>query len=342
MDARLGRGRLGSMIFCVALVLGWARGENGATNAAAALPPGVTAAMEQDFLARYEAALKTARAAKDPSGLKDYDALYANDPALDPKVKKAFEDLAVFGAAMDSMGAHPTYAFVAPEPEGKGEDKPLTLAGKVCTDFLPAVVELKTTFAKPDPPVAGQLTPDGSSHPLCLQNGRLMLIGVKVVPGAVPPPLDNPADNYGLTPNHLKEGDTDDEQDFASLEKFLAALRQPNVEVLASGQCDYVYYAICRIKPDLLVFVDDDRPGKGNFDYSFQVTDSNHTQLESDKKQITLAEDPAGMDGNPVPILQGQVYHPAAGYAGPVRVVGKFGDDFSKLTPGFSETVDWK
>ncbi len=83
------------------------------------------------------------------------------------------------------------------------------------------------------------------------------------MPGAVPPPADNPAENFGLMPNHIKESDTDDDHDFASLDKFLASLKHPSVTVLDSGQNDYVYYAICRVKPDLFVFVQGDRPGKG-------------------------------------------------------------------------------
>ncbi len=310
---------------------------------ATAPPPGVTAEMEHDFLARYEAAMKTAKAAKDPSGLAAYDALYAMDPNVPPDGKKAFDDFVVLAAGLDSFGTKPTYSFVPLSPDDKASgDAPLTLAGKVYTGCLPPVLSFKTTFAPPEHPDPNGMTPDGPSHPLCIQNGRLMLIGIKLVPGAVPPPIDNPAQNFGLTPNHLKATDTDEDLDFASLDKFLAALKLPEVQVFYSGQNTYVYYAICRVKPNLLVFVQGSRPGQEDYSYTFPVTDSTNTQLTLDPKQITLAEGPPGMDGKAIPILQGNVYHPSASYAGPIRIVGKYGKDFSNLKPDFSKTVDWK
>lgn len=312
-------------------------------DSANAVPPGVSVAMEQDFLARYEAAMKTAKASKDPSGLASYNALYAMDPSVPPEGKKAFEDFVVIAAGMDSVGTKPSYSIVPLSSDEKtSAEAPLTLAGKVYTGWLPPVISLKTTFAPPEHPDPSGMTMKGSSHPLCIENGRLMLIGIKCVTGAVPPPIDNPAQNFGLTPNHIKEGDVDDDQDFASLDKFLASLRQPGVEVLSSGQNDYVYYAICRVKPDLLVFVDSNRPGKDNFAYDFQITDSTHAQLTKDKNQVTLVEDPPGLDGKPVPVLQGDVYHPTSGYTGLITVVGNYGNDFSDLKPLVAKTVDWK
>jgi hypothetical protein len=312
-------------------------------NTANTLPPGVTVAMEQDFLARYEAVMKAVKAAKetkDQSALTSYYALFAMAPSVPPEGRKAFEDLSVIALGMNAMGGEPSYAFIPLQLDDKTSgDGLLTLAGKVYTGYLPPVVSLKTTFAAPEHPDPNAVTTTGSTLPLCVENGRLMLIGIKPVPGAVPPPLDNPAENFGLTPNHLREGDTNDDQDFASLDKFLAALKQPKVQVLDSGQNDYVYYAICRVDPDLFVYVESSRPEKDNFSYTHPVTDSSGAELQPDKKQITLAEDPAGLDGKAVPILQGDVFHPAAG---PVTVAGKYGSDFSNLKPDFSKTVDWK
>jgi hypothetical protein len=314
-----------------------------------ALPPGVTAEMEKDFLARYEAVMISAKVAKDPSGLASYYALFAMDPAVPPEGKKAFEDLSIIAIAMDASGGKPTYSFVSVPPDEKSNDAPLTLAGKVYTGYLPPVVELKTTFAPPDHPDPNGMTSTGSTHPLCVENGRLMLIGIKPVPGAVPPPADNPADNFGLTPQHLKQGDTDDDNDFASLDKFLAALKQPSVQVLDSGENLDEYYAICRVRPDLFVFVHGSRPGKENYSYTFLVTDSNQTQIKVGSKQITLAEDPPGLDGKPIPILQGDVYQPSAGYAGPITLLGKYGITSDPKAPdpsdpkfSFTKTVDWK
>jgi hypothetical protein len=55
-----------TMIILAAAALHPVLAQDTATNAAPAdaLPPGVTADMEKDFLARYEAAMKTAKASK--------------------------------------------------------------------------------------------------------------------------------------------------------------------------------------------------------------------------------------------------------------------------------------
>ena len=319
-------------------------------TAANTTPPGVTPEMEKDFLARYEAALVIAKTAKDPSGLKAYYALFANDPKIDPKGEKAFEDLMLMGAALDAAGTNPTYSFVPVEDgDAKANDKPLQLAGKMYQGYLPPVVSVKVAFAPPEHHDPNGMNPTGATHPLCIENGRLMFVGIKEIPGAVPPPMDNPAENIGLTPNHLKQGDTDDDQDFASLDKFVAALKQPSVQVLASDQNADEYYAICRIQPDLFVFVHASRPGKENYSYTFLVTDSNQAQIKVGSKQITLAEDTQSLDGKPIPILQGDVYEPNTGYAGPITLLGKYGITSDPKTPDpsdprftFTKTVDWK
>jgi hypothetical protein len=150
-----------------------------ATNASAAtpapadaLPPGVTADMEKDFLARYEDAMKTAKAAKDPSGLTAYFALFANDPKIDPKGEKALEDMMVLAVGLDSMGTNPTYQFVPVQAEdAKADDKPLQLAGKMYQAYLPPVVAMKVTFAPSPHPDPNGMTPTGATHPLCVENG---------------------------------------------------------------------------------------------------------------------------------------------------------------------------
>jgi hypothetical protein len=332
------------MILTAATVLHPLFGQETTSNA---LPPGVTAEMEKDFLARYGAAIMIAKATKNPGGFAAYHALYAMDPAVPPDGKKAFEEYSVLAFAMDAIGGDPSYSFVPVSPEDKSKTAPLTLAGKAYTRYPPPVVTLKTTFAPPEHPDPHGMTPKGSSHPLCVENGRLMFIGIKPAPGVTPAPVDNPADNYGLTPNHLKDGDTDDDQDFTSLEKFLAALNQPGVRVLDSGKNDYIYYALCRVKPGLFVFAQGNRPGKENFAFMMEITDSNHGHVKSDKKPIILAEDPDGADGKAVPIVQGDVYYPGAGYTGPINVVGRFGDEMNNLNdkslkPSLSKTVDWK
>ncbi len=82
-------------------------------------PPGVTPEMEQDFLARYEAVLKTAKAAKDPSGLAAYYALIATDPSVAPEAKKAFENLAVFPLAMEGLGPETAPILLFPPPPNR-------------------------------------------------------------------------------------------------------------------------------------------------------------------------------------------------------------------------------
>jgi hypothetical protein len=273
--------------------------------------------------------------------------MFASDPKIDPKGKKAFEDMSVLAFAFDSMGTNPTYSFVPVPPEDAKDDaKPMELAGKMYESYLPPVIELKTTFAPVAHPSSNQMTPDGSTRPLCVEDGRLMFIGVKVIPGAVPPPVDNPVENFGLTPYHRQDGDGfDDENDcYKTFEAFLAALKQAKVEVFDSGQNDFVYFALCRVRPNYFVFVQESRPGKEDFTYTAQVTDASHAQLKAEKKQITLVEDPPGDEGQPAPVIQGDVYQLPAGYEGQVSVLGTYGDSTDKPDSrvSFFKTVRWK
>jgi hypothetical protein len=330
-----------SLVLLGTLRLG--HGQQPATNAApvATPPASVTAAMEQDFLARYQAVIAGIKGAKDKSALAPYFALSASDPALDPKAKEAFQDVAVFGLLGVGTDQKATYSFI-PVPVGDkpGDDKPILLAGKMYTSYLPPVVELKTTLAPPDHPDPNQPVMNGSTVPLCVENGKLMLVGVKELVGAEPPPMDNPAENFGLTPNHrpADDKDVDDDGDFKSLDLFLAAIKQSNVEVLSSGQNEFVYYALCRVRPNFFVYATDDRPGMGNYFFSVKVTDLKNVLIQADAKQITLAEDPPGFDGKGVPVVQGSVYKLPAGYDGPVNVQGTYGDKGVNL----SKTVYWK
>ena len=308
-----------------------------------ALPPGVTVEMEQDFLARFQAALQAAKGAKDESGLDPYVALYAMDPAVDAKGKDAFRSMVIMGFGLGAMGKNPTYSFAPLPAEGDSKDEtPTQLGDKMYVGYLPPVAIFKTTFA---PSSGDEMVPRSSEEPLCIQKGRLMLIGVKEVPGAVPPPMDNAAENYGLSPKHLASEESDDEfsNEFDSLEAFLAALKQPGLEVVASGQTDFTFCAVCRVHTNLLVYAFAGRRGKDDYFDTVQVTDAQGNLVNAEKKEIALVEEPKpGIDGKAIDYVSGTVFKLLVGYAGPIRVEAKYWEEDEKHPSTFSTTVDWK
>jgi hypothetical protein len=304
----------------------------------ASVPPEVTPDMEQAFLAKYKAALEKP----------DTDALFsmiAFDPNMDPKGKEALKGIYVLSFAMDASNPNRTYSFV-PATSGP-EDKPTELVGKMYGEYLPAVIALKITFGKPahsspDAPVAT----GASTIPLCIQDHQLMLPGLKEIPGAVPPPAVDKAANFGIEPNlrKVKSGVKDkegfDDEGFTSLDEFLSSLKQPSVEILASGDSKYEYYAICCIAPNLCVFAGGDKVGEHNFTFYFKATDSNNQQLKGESTWIRLVDLP--VDNGHAPNVQGTVFRVPDHYSGPVTVEAHYSDDSGKKSLTFSRTVDWK
>ena len=308
-----------------------------------ALPPGVTLAMEQDFLARYQAALQMAKGSKDETGLDPYVALYAMDPAVDAKGKDAFRSMVILGFGLGAMGKNPTYSFEPlPASADAKEEVPTQLGDKMYVAYLPPVAFFKTTFALAS---GDEMVPRSSDEPLCVQNGRLMLTGVKEVPGLVPPPMDNAAENYGLTPKHLASPAKDEEVsgDFDSLDAFVAALKQPGLEVVASGQTDFTFCAVCRVHTNLLVYAFAGKRGKDNYFDTAQVTDAQGNLVNAEKKEIALVEEPQpGIDGKAITYVTGAVFKFLVGYSGKVSVEAKYWVDDEKKASTFSTTVDWK
>jgi hypothetical protein len=115
-------------------------------------------------------------------------------------------------------------------------------------DNIPSILTLKATAT------GSKRTPDsivGSSQPLGLENGQLVLIGVHEDDHAVapPPPAPTPAaPNYNLKPNVRQVGAGSPDKNYSSVEQFLTALRQPSLEMLGSWQNDFSYYALYRLK----------------------------------------------------------------------------------------------
>jgi len=304
-------------------------------NPVVALPPGVTAEMEQTFLARYKAALEK----PDPDA---YMALVANDPKMDSKAREDMKGLELFGGVMTLSNPNRTYTFVPLTPDP--QDKPTELAGKMYGDYLPPVIALKITFGKPahsspDAPVAvGDAT-----LPLCLEDHQLMLCGFKEIPGAVPPPAVDKTANFGIEPNLRQLSDkaqSEGEDGFTSLPEFLGSLKQPSVEILDSGENKFEYFAICRIAPNLCVWAGGDKVGEGNYTFYFRATDANKQQLKGSQKWIRLVDVPA--DNGQAPNVQGTVFFVPDHYTGPITIDPHYSDDAGNKIPSVARTVDWK
>jgi hypothetical protein len=306
-----------------------------ASNIVANPPPGVTPQMEQDFLAKYQAALKK----QDPDA---YFALAAIDPQMDAKAKEDFKGLMLLSAAMASSNPNQTYSFV---PVAPGQhNQPYEIAGKMYGDYLPTVIALKTTFGKPPPSSANESVATGdSTFNLCVQDHQLMIVGPKEIPGAVPPPAVNKAANFGIKPNLRKVGDNvkfEDENTFASLNEFLLSLKQPSLEVLASGETKYEYYAICRIAPNLCVYAGGEKPEHGDYSFYIKAADSNKQPLKGSQTWIRLVDIPT--DNGQAPDVQGTVFTVPDHYSGPVTVEAQYSDGKGAKSFSVSRTVDWK
>jgi hypothetical protein len=201
--------------------------------------PGVTPEMEAAFLVKYKAALGE----QSPDA---FLALFATDSQMDPKAKDAVKGFELLGFALDSSHSIQTCAFI-PVPADQ-LNKPTEIDGKMYGDYLPPVIALKITFgAEAHPSPGGDVV--GATVPLCLQNNQLMLVGTREIPGAVPPPVKK-SFNFGLTPNIRQAPGKEDPLDFGSLDEFLSSLKQPRLQILASGKTPLVYYAVCRVGPN--------------------------------------------------------------------------------------------
>ena len=305
---------------------------------AATIPPEVTPAMEQAFVAKYKAALK----AQSPDPML---ALVAMDPAIDPKAAKEIKGWEMVGMVMTASIPNPKFSFVPATPEKEDKkDAPPVFDGKVYTMYLTPVVAIKVE--------AGGSVHDfgfsGSTIPLGIKDGQLMLIGMKEVPGAVPPPPPpalTKADNFGILPKlHKIDDKSDDPSIFNTQAEFLSNLQQPDLEVLASGENKYVYYAICRIKPNLLVYADSNRPGQGNYFYEIHYIDSHNQELTADSKRVRLIDDLFTDDPTPAKNVDGTEVRLPDNYSGPITVTAHYSEDMSKTSPAekFSKTIDWK
>ena len=304
-------------------------------NAVASVPPEVTPEMEQAFLTKYKAGLKK----------QDIDvlfSLFATEPNMDSKAKESFKGMFLLSLAIITSNPNRTYSFV-PLPSGQ-KDEPTQLNGKMYDAYLPAVVGLKITFGKPDhPPSATEPIATGDSTiPLCIQDHQLMMVGLKEIPGAVPPPAVDKAANFGIEPNLRKVSDKVEWKNgnaFTSLNEFLASLKQPAVQVLDSGESTYEYYALCRIAPNLCIWAGGDKVGERNYTFYFKATDSNKQELNGSQKWIRLVDVPT--DNGQAPDVQGTVFFVPDHYSGPITIEANYGEDSGKRV-SFSLTVDWK
>jgi len=292
--------------------------------------PGVTVAMEQDFLARYKVAI----AHQDVDALK---ALYGSHPPGDPR----FRDLAGLSLAIEASIPHPAYAF---GPAAPGEHNPPTQSdGKTYVDDMPAVLTLKASSTEPLSPQGGVT---GTSHLLGLDNGHLVFVGSREDDTAVlpPPPVPMPAPpNFGLKPNvrHLTDQQqSEDDTSFKSMDDFLAGVQQPGLELLASGTSDLESCALYRLTPDLLVCAEGSRPGQKNYSFQFSAKDANGGDLACKPRWIALVDHQ--VDNGPVHDVTGYVFAVPPNYHGPVAVKCSYSDDSGKELPPFSKTIDWK
>jgi ankyrin repeat protein len=309
------------------------------TPPVAAVPsPGVTLEMEQAFLTKYKAALEK----QDPDALFS---MVATDPNMDSKAKESFKGLFLLSLALDSSNPNRTYSFVPLSliPSAR-KDELTQLNGKMYDAYLPPVVALKTVFGKPDhPPSATEPIATGDSTiPLCIQGHQLWIVGLKEVPGAVPPPAVDKAANFGIEPNLRKVSDKasfEDRDAFASLDEFLASLKQPSVEILTAGESMYEYYAICRIAPNLCIWAGGDKVGQSNYGFYSKATDSNKQELKGSQKWIRLVDVPT--DNGQAPNVQGTVFFVPNHYSGPVTVETQYSDDKGNKASSISRTVTW-
>lgn len=294
------------------------------SDANAALPAGVTTEMEQAFLGKFKAALEE----KTPDA---YFSLIANDPNIDPKTMEEIKGWEVFGAALAASNPNRTYAFVPVTPGQQSQ--PTEFSGKMYDAYLPAVVALKITFAIPDHPAPKDLAVKETTIPLGIKNNQLMMIGVKEIIGAVPPPFDK-SKNFGIKPNKRKI-DSDEEFDnadnFVSLGEFLSGLKQPSVKVIASGESELVYWAVCRVPPNLCIYAEGSHRGKGGYSSRAQITDSSKGVLKADTTFVRLLD----------PGINGTVFTVPNDYSGPLSLEVQYWDDSGKKTSSVSQTITW-
>jgi ankyrin repeat protein len=307
------------------------------SNPVFALPPGVTTEMEQTFLTKYKAALEK----PDPDALFS---LVATDPKMDPKAREALKGFFMISLAFAVSNPQRTYSFVPISSEQRQQEVPTQLLGKMYRSYLPTVAGLKISFGKAANSSSDQLVAEGDTTiPLCIQNHQLMLIGQKEIPGAVPPPAVDKSANFGIEPNLRKVSDKmafEDGDAFASLDEFLASLKQPSVGILASGEAKFEYYAICRIAPNLCVWAGGDKVGEASYSFYFRATDSNKQELKGSQKLIRLVDVPT--DNGQAPNIQGTVLFVPDHYRGPITIDAQYTDDAAKKTSSVLRIVDWK
>jgi hypothetical protein len=313
--------------------------------ASATIPPEVTTEMEQAFLAKYKAAMAK-------PDIDAYMALIAQDSHLTADDKERIKGFMELDLAMESASHPQTYEFV-PLPADSGKpDPPLEIDGKRYAGYLTPVVALKTTYAKMGHPAPGELVPSGPhTVPLGIQDHQLMIVGFKAA-GDAPPAKKS--DNFGITPNTRKlNDDRFGDGDFLSLDEFLASLKQPKVEVIASGETPLVYFAICRINSNLCVYADGNRHDQADSNYTFHVhaSDLHNQPLTGNPTWIKLVEDkpddssPPAKEARAVfqtPSVQGTVFTMPDHYSGPVTIEADYWDDGGKELQPVLKTVLWQ
>jgi hypothetical protein len=301
--------------------------------------PQVTVEMEKAFLTKYLAVVKK-------QDIDAYLKLIAAEPSSDSASNSNMKDLLRFSMAMESTpGA--SYSFTPIKP---GEhDQPSQMNGKTYDDYLPAVIALSINFPPPAHPSADEGVLTSVRHLLGIQNGQLFLVGSKEDDHAVipPPPAPMPAPpNYQLKPNlrHLTNQQQQEQDEngtsFASLDEFLASVKQPSLELLASGKTNFEYCSIYRLNPNLLVCASASRHGDSNFGFQFRAQNAMGADLVCEHRWINLVDHQ--VDNGPASDVTGYVFDVPPDYRGPIAVKLQEQDDAGKDGGSYSHTVDWK
>lgn len=296
--------------------------------------PNVTVEMEKAFLAKY----KTTVEKQDPAG---WIALNADDPAMDPQLRKDLTAFIGLGLLMEKSNPIRSYSFEAVHP-GQ-HDPPTQLDGKTCVDNLPAAIAFKVSFAPSPQAAAGE--PDALSvvHLLGLQDHELKIVGVRedshaVIPEPVAPMPTK--DNYGLTPN-VRPAPEPDQIKFTSLDNFISTLKQPNLELLQSGESEFEYYGIYRLKPNLLVYAGGPRKKDANFTWSLSVKNAQGESIPGKPRWIALLDNK--LDGGSFyHEVTGTVFEIPPGNNGTLTFQDEYLREDESTASSFSRTVDWK
>ena len=158
--------------------------------------------------------------------------------------------------------------------------------------------------------------------------------------------------NFGVMNNECEETVADEAQArtplrFASQKEFVAAILQPKVQVLGSGENESSYYALCRLQSNLCVYASFSRGGN-ELGTGFILTGADGRKLfDSVRGSKALGETTlftcARLYGNHTMTKEvgGSVVRLPSGYSGPLTVETVTIDREGRAT-STSITVDWK